>query len=228
MDCKQFLDYLDAEFSNSPSPDALAHLSDCADCRRAAALKDETLGILRALPEPPVPAGFADRMFDAVSRADARQPHRGASRAWALGMAAALALGIGIGIVVQWAATAPAGNYQVRNGTILVPPDAVTQVRIALDSAHPFQNVAFTVNVPAGMQLRGHPGEQQVAWSGVLVQGRNVLNLELVAKPGATGTLETDLEYAGHSSTYKVQVAAAGKPSLRSVIHSLLARMSLT
>lgn len=226
MDCKQFLDYLDSELFDSPSPVVQAHLVECAACRQAAASKQEALAILSELPEPRVPAGFADRMFSALPSAGAR-PQRGMPKAWTLAIAAALVIGIAIGVSFQWAANAPVGNYQVQNGTIVVPPERVTKVRIALDSAKAIQHVAFIINMPAGMELHGHPGEQQVAWTGVLAQGRNVLNLELVAKPGATGTLETDIQYAGRTSSYKVQIAAAGKSSLRNVINHLLARLRL-
>ncbi len=226
MDCKQFLDYLDSELFDAPSPLVQAHLAECGACRQAAASKQEALAILSELPEPPVPEGFAERILEGIPRAEPG-PGGDRSRIWALAVAAALVLGIVIGVSVQWAGKLPAGSYQVSNGTITVPSDAITRVRIALDSARAIQHVVFTVNLPADMQLRGHPGARQVAWQGVLVQGRNVLNLELVAKPGAKGTLRTDLQYGGRTSSYSVQVAAVGKSSLRDVIHHLLAQLRL-
>jgi len=226
MDCKQFLESLDSGLVDPASPQMQAHLSGCIACERAAALKAESLAILRGLPEPPVPSDLGKRIFDFIPK-DGRRQHRSARLGWALALAATLVLGVSIGVTFRWAAIAPGNSYQVRNGVIVVPADTVTQVRIALDAAQPLQHVAFTVNVPAGMHLRGHVGEQQVAWQGALAQGRNILNLQLVADRGTAGTLETDLHYGSHSSAYRVQVVAAGQSSFRNTIHRLLARMKL-
>lgn len=226
MDCKQFLDNLDSGLVELGSPQMQAHLSECSACQRAANLKTESLAILRGLPEPPVPSDLGERIFDFISK-DGTQPRRIPRLGWALALAATLMLGVGIGITLRWAAIAPGNNYQVRNGTIVVPADTVTQVRIALDAARPLQHVAFTINVPAGMHLQGHPGERQVAWNGALAKGRNVLNLALVADRGTAGTLEADLQYTNHSSAYKVKVVATDQSSFRNSLHRLLARINL-
>lgn len=226
MDCRQFLENLDSGLVELESPEMQAHRSGCVACRRAAALKTESLAILRGLPEPPVPSDLSERIFDFIPKDGAQRQH--ASRlSWALALAATLMLGVGIGMTLRWAAITPDSGYQVRNGTIVVPIDTVTQVRIAMDAARPLEHVAFTVNVPAGMHLRGHPDERLVAWHGALAKGRNVLKLELVADRGTTGTLETDLQYGGHNSAYKVQVVATDESSFRNTLHRLLARMKL-
>ena len=226
MDCNQFLDSLDAGLIDSASPQMQAHLAGCISCQRAAALKAESLTVLRGLPEPPVPSDLAERVFDFIPK-DNRQQHRHSRLNWALSLVAMLMLGVGIGFTFRWAAIAPDNNYQVRNGTIVVPADTVTQVRIALDAAQPLQHVAFTISVPAGMHLKGHAGEQQVAWNGALAQGRNVLNLQLVANRGTAGTLETHLQYNGYHSAYKVHVIVAAKSTFREHLHRLLARINL-
>lgn len=225
MDCNRLHIYLDSEPLGTPPAEVLEHLFQCASCRRTWALDHEARKILRTLPEPPVPPAFAERVLAFTRRnGEQRRRHR-AAKSWGLALAATLLLGIGIGITLQWAA--PTGGYQLRTGTILVPADTTTVVRIALDAAHPLHNVGFIVNVPQGMQLRGHPGERQVAWSGELAQGRNVLNLRLVARPGAAGTLETALHYAGKDNIFKVQIVAIEDETLRGVVRRLLARMKL-
>ncbi|MDE2196854.1 MAG: hypothetical protein KGJ56_06670 [Gammaproteobacteria bacterium] len=225
MDCNRLHTYLDTEPLVAPPAEVLEHLSQCASCREAWALAGKVQRILRSLPEPYVPLGFEERVLILSRRASEHRHHR-VARGWALALAATLLLGISIGIVLQWAA-APMGGYQLRTGAILVPADTATVVRIALDAAHPLHHVGFTVNVPQGMQLQGHPGEQQVAWSGELAQGRNVLNLRLVARSGAAGTLETALHYAGQDNIFKVQVVAIEDESLRGIVRRLLARMKL-
>ncbi len=221
MNCNRLHNYLDTAPLGTPPPEVLEHLSHCAACRKTWMLGRETLKILQMLPEPPVPYAFAERVL-AFTRRPGEPRHHGAAKGWALALAALLLLGIGIGIALQWAA-APTAGYQLRAGAILVPADTATVVRIALDAAHPLHHVDFIVNVPQGMQLQGHPGERQVAWSGELAQGRNVLNLQLVAEPGTAGTLETVLHYAGRDNIFKVQVMAIEDASLRGLVHRLLA-----
>lgn len=225
MNCEQLHKRLDTEPLDALAPEVREHLSQCARCRRAWALERETLITLQALPEPPVPTGFADRVLASVRAATERR-HRNVTRDWGLALAAAVLLGIGIGFALSWS-TGTHGGYQLQNGTVMVPAGRMTVVRIALDAAQPVHNVAFVITVPSGMHLQGHPGEEQVAWNGELVQGRNVLNLQLIAQPGAAGTLETALHYAGRDNLFKVRVMAAGNESLRSLVHRLWARIGL-
>ncbi|MBU6469469.1 MAG: hypothetical protein KGQ68_02110 [Gammaproteobacteria bacterium] len=225
MNCEQLHRRLDMEPLDTLAPELREHLSQCARCRRAWALQREMLAALRALPEPPVPPGFAERVLGSAWAATERR-HRNVTRDWGLALAAAVLLGIGIGLALSWGAGTH-GGYQLQNGTVMVPAGRMTVVRIALDAAQPVHNVAFVITVPSGMHLQGHPGEERVAWNGELAQGRNVLNLQLIAQPGAAGTLETALHYAGRDNLFKVRVMAAGNESLRGLVHRLWARIGL-
>ncbi|MBU6509340.1 MAG: hypothetical protein KGQ73_04055 [Gammaproteobacteria bacterium] len=169
------------------------------------------MAVLRTLPEPPVPAELAERVL-AFTRPAAARGRRNAARGWSLALAAAVLLGIGIGLLVAWMAGTPSAGYQLKDGVVMVPAGSVTTVHIALDSAHPIRHVGFVIHVPRGLELQGHPGEPQVAWSGKLAQGRNVLNIDLIARPGAAGTLETELHYDGQSSMLRTPVVAEGAP----------------
>lgn len=223
MNCRQLLAILDKSPPQTLPPEALAHLAHCARCRQAWGLVRETRKILRTLPEPPLPPELATRVLAFTQ--DRHTGHRRfALPSWGLALAATLLLGIGIGVSLTFAARGTAG-YRVQGQVLVVPAGSVTTVHIALDSVRSLQNVAFVVKVPEGMQLQGHPGAQQVAWNGELAQGRNVLNLDLLAAPGTAGILEADVHYANHTSTLKLRVAAAPAPSLRDRVHRWLTRL---
>ena len=226
MNCNDLHAILDAgALADMPPAEARAHLAACSACRRAWEQTRAALEVLHTLPEPPVPLDLAERILAFAHAPGKRQRRVPAIQPWGWALAAALLLGIGVGIFLTLAVGLNAPGYQVQDDTVLVPAGNVTTVRIALDATRPLQNVAFAVKIPAGMQLQGHPGEQQVAWNGELAQGRNVLNLELLAAPGAAGVVETDLHYGDHTSSFKLRVTAVKDTSLHVRLRRWLARI---
>lgn len=225
MNCEDLHAWLDTQRLDAPTPEVREHLTRCATCRRVWIRARDVLAVLRTLPEPSVPAGLAERLLT-FTRPAAARGRRNAVRGWSLALAAAVVLGIGIGLLVARMAGTPGPGYHLKDGIVMVPAGSVTTVRIALDSARPVRNVGFVIRVPRGVELQGHPGEQQVAWNGELAQGRNVLNIDLVARPGATGTLETELHYDGQISMLRTRVVAEGAP-WRNWISGLLSHLGL-
>ena len=225
MNCNELHVLLDTGApADIPPAEARAHLATCSACRRAWKQACAALEVLHTLPEPPVPWGLAERVLAFTHPPGKRQGRMPTARPWGWALAAAL-LGIGVGIFLTLAVGLHAPAYRVQDDTVLVPAGNITTVRIALDAVRPLQDVAFVVKIPAGMQLQGHAGEQQVSWNGELAQGRNVLNLELLAAPGAAGVVETDLHYADHTSSFKLRVTAVKDTSLRGRLRRWLARM---
>lgn len=222
MHCYKLLMYLDAG-APAPTPQAaLDHLSDCPSCRRAWRLAHETAASLKALPEPPLPAGFEGRVLASAFRA-AGQRRQTRVRGWGLALAATFVMGIAVGILLQVVHVGHAGGgYALQDGTITLTSGDVTTVRIALDATHPIKDVGFVIDVPAGMELEGHPDEQQVAWQGELQQGRNLLGLRLLAKPGAAGILQTEIHHDGQSSIFKVHVVAVEESTLWNLLRRML------
>lgn len=225
MNCEDLHAWLDTGRLETPTPEAREHMTQCAACQCAWTQARDALAVLRTLPEPPVPAGLAERVMT-FTRPAAARGRRNTTRGWSLALAAAVVLGIGIGLLVTWMAGTPSAGYQLKDGVVMVPAGSVTTVRIALDSARPIRDVGFVIRVPRGVELQGHPGEPQVAWSGDLAQGRNVLNIDLIARPGAAGTLETELHYDGQSSMLRTRVMAEGAP-WRNWISGLLSHLGL-
>src|SRR5215469_1164631 len=208
MNCDELLTYLDAS-APAPAPQAaLDHLSGCPSCRKAWRLAQETAASLKALPEPVVPAAFEERVLASAYRAAGRRrPIR--VRGWGLALAATFLMGIGVGVLLEVTHAGHRGGYILQDGTVMLAAGDTTTVNIALDAARPIQDVSFVVDVPAGMELAGHPGEPQVTWQGELRQGRNLLGLQLVAKAGAAGVLQTEIHHDGLDKVFQVHVVAA-------------------
>lgn len=209
MECTRLRDYLDSDMYPELPPEVRVHLAECDACRREWVLAERVSDTLRRLPSPLPPAGFAERALDRAYRDEAR--HRQAVRGWSLALAATFVLGVGIGAVLhRGGASAGTDGYALQDGTVTLAPDSTTTVRIALDSGRAIRDVDFVIDIPAGMELQGHPGEQQVAWHGELKQGHNVLGLPLVAKAGASGILEAQLHHDGRDDVLKVHVVTSG------------------
>ena len=212
---------MDGGFAGAPAAEAEAHLSACPSCRKAWNLSRQALEILKALPEPGIPTDFADRILaHAWSRHE--RPATAAHRWW-LALAATFVLGLGLGIVLTRTNLAGrAAAYTLRDGAVYLQSGNVTTVHIAVDAARDMDDVAFVIDVPAGMELQGHPGEQRVAWQGSLKQGRNLLGLPLQATPGAFGVLRAEVRHDDHDDVFRVRVVAAGGTTLWDLLRQAL------
>ena len=215
MDCRTVIEHLDSGASDAPAAELREHLAHCAACRKAWDAGRAAADTLKALPLPSMPAGFAERVLANTYReADHRDGRRRRLRDWGLALAATFLLGLGVGLVVASKAGGPADGYStLADGTLVLTPGNRTIVRIALDAERAIGDVDFVIDLPAGMELEGHPGERQVAWNGELKQGRNVLGLPLIAEAGASGELTTELRHDARDSVIKVRVVAARGPA---------------
>lgn len=221
MNCNELLTYLDAG-APAPTPQAaLDHLSGCPSCRKTWRLAQETAASLKALPEPPIPAGFEERVLASAYRAAGqRRPMR--ARGWGLALAATFLMGLFVGVLLEAVHPGHLGGTTLQDGTVMLTAGDATTVNIALDAARPIKDVGFVIDVPAGMELAGHPDERQVAWQGELQQGRNLLGLQLVAKAGAAGMLQTEIHHDGLNKVFQVHVVAVEESTVWDLLRHLL------
>jgi hypothetical protein len=64
----------------------------------------------------------------------------------------------------------------------------------------------LTVDLPAGVELRGHEGLRHVAWTAPLTSGSNVLPLEVAAVSGRGGQIAARLQHADGEQAFVVNV----------------------
>lgn len=158
--------------------DMVHHRETCAACARYDRQMRRLVGALSALPLP-------DSM---PAAAGGRRPSGAASRAAAprwLALAATLVLGVALGLLI--------GHRSGGGGeTIVAEPVALEaagerRIAIAIDSPRSFEHVEFVVELPAGVELLGFPGQRSVRWEGRLAAGRSRLQLPLRVAPDAEG-----------------------------------------
>ena len=103
MNCGIAHDLLQQSLDGTPieSPQWLAHLRDCADCRALVSASRRLEAGLHLLPAPQPPADMAVRIVEAV-RSDRRRARRRTQRRWAIGVALAASLLIALGFRFAW------------------------------------------------------------------------------------------------------------------------------
>ena len=201
---------LAGDMEDQPPPAVRAHLEACSGCRRDWQVNRRLSRALHDTLPPAVPAGFSQRVLTNVYAADQRR-HRRSAAIWAI--AATFVLGIGVGLGIQRLAPENAG-YLVNNGGIILRSDADTTVRLAFNAGNTIRDVRFTVSLPQGIEIEGHPGERRVSWLGELKKGRNLLNLRVIAHAGARGILVADLRHGSSEKTFRVPLQSAQHESL--------------
>ena len=209
--CQALLETRLAEGLDKPTPAAVqAHLDNCSGCRRGWQLDLRVYRTLYDNPPPAVPAGFPQRTFAHVYAAERRR-HWQIVTTWAL--TATLVLGIGIGIGLQRLVPGNTG-YVVNHGEVILRGDADTTVQLAFNAGNAIRNVRFTVSLPQGVEIEGHPGEHRISWLGELKKGRNLLDLHVMAHAGAHGVLTADLRHGDSEKTFRVPLRSTQPESL--------------
>jgi hypothetical protein len=79
-------------------------------------------------------------------------------------------------------------------------------INLVFAARAPVEDVAFTVDLPAGVELAEHPGERRVVGRAQLAGGDNALPLTLVARGGAGGQLAARLEHRDAQKVFVVDV----------------------
>jgi hypothetical protein len=156
----------------SGADDMARHRDSCAACAGYDRQMRRMVSELRQLPLPergaaPVPAAVH---------------HAGGPR-W-IALAATLVVGIALGFLL--------GDRGGEGETIVAEPivlegERAKRIAIAIESRRAHEEVEFVVELPAGVELAGHPGQRSVRWTGSLAEGRSRLQLPLQIAPGSEG-----------------------------------------
>lgn len=208
--CRRRFDrYLDGTISLTDRQEVDEHLVDCRECRDHLSWERRIWNELPRLVVPPMRSGFAKQaMAAAVSQSSARRPIR--RRMAGLAIAASLLAGIGIGIIVQ-------RQTQEHGAQTVQLAEGKDTIRLVFDASRPVQDVRFTVMLPAGIEVAGHPGAREIVWRGQLKQGRNLLSLPLVAERQGRGVLRAEVQYGQYAREIKVGVDVNGPKLLSSI-----------
>ena len=164
----------------------------------------ELLELLKDYPAAAPAAGFFDR---ALMRATHEGTRRQRNRWLLTGFGSAVAAGIALWLVAGFFMATP--NVAPPEPTI--PGIAMTleeprTVNLVFASKTALEAATLTVSLPAGIELAGFPGQREITWQTSLVEGRNLLPLELIALTPAGGEVLARLEHDNRNRTFRLRV----------------------
>jgi len=164
----------------------------------------EILSLLRDYPMAEPAAGFYDQAL-------ARATHEGTRRQrnrWILtGFGSAMAAGIVLWVIGGFLLATPV----VPQPEATIPGIALTleeprTINLVFASKSALDKATLTVTLPDGIELAGFPGQREIAWQTSLVEGKNLLPLELIALTPAGGEVLARLEHGDRNRTFRLRV----------------------
>jgi hypothetical protein len=164
--------------------------------------EQEVLDLLKDYPMQEATAGFYDQaLVRATHEGSRRQRNR-----WVLtGFAAAIVAGIALWFVGGAFLSTPVTPEAEIPGIAMTLEEPRT-VKLVFASKTALEGALLTVTLPEGVELAGFPGQREVTWETSLVQGKNLLPLELVALTPAGGEVLARLEHENRGRTFRLRV----------------------
>ena len=164
----------------------------------------ELLELLKDYPMPEATAGFYEQ---ALVRATHEGSRRQRNRWLITGFGSAVAAGIVLWLIGGLFLTAPT----LPEPGASIPGIAMTleeprTINLVFASAAALDSATLTVTLPEGIELAGFPGQREIAWQTSLVEGKNLLPLELVALTPAGGEVLARLEHENRNRTFRLRV----------------------
>ena len=154
---------------------------------------------------------MAEASADFYDQALVRATHEGTRRQrnrWLLtGFGSALAAGVVLWLIGGFFLTAP----DVPEADASIPGIAMTleeprMVNLVFASKTALDGAMLTVSLPDGIELAGFPGQREITWETSLVEGRNLLPLELIALTPAGGEVLARLEHDNRDRTFRLRI----------------------
>jgi hypothetical protein len=166
--------------------------------------EQELLALLKDYPAAAPPDGFYDR---ALMRATHEGTRRQRNRWVMTGFSSAVAAGIVLWIISGVFFTAP----DVTQPEATIPGIALTleeprTINLVFASKSALDTATLTVTLPEGIELAGFPGQREIAWQTSLVEGKNLLPLNLIALTPAGGEVLARLEHEDRNRTFRLRV----------------------
>lgn len=164
----------------------------------------EVLELLKDYPMPDASAGFFDQaLVRATHEGTRRQRNRWLMTGFGSAIAAGIVLWFVAGIFLQ--APAPPATQAGIPGIAMTLEEPRT-VNLVFASQSALEGAMLTVTLPEGIELAGFPGQREITWETSLVEGRNLLPLELVALTPAGGEVLARLEHDNRGRTFRLRV----------------------
>ena len=79
-------------------------------------------------------------------------------------------------------------------------------VRLVFNSAKPLQAATLSLALPENIELVGYDGRRELAWQTDLNEGRNLLQLPLIARGAVKDELVARVSHSGSSKTFRLRI----------------------
>ena len=164
----------------------------------------EVLELLKDYPMAEARAGFYDQ---AMARATHEGTRRQRNRWVMTGFGSAVAAGLVLWLIGGFFLTGPQTSEPVAE----IPGVAMTlaeprTVNLVFASKSRLDAATLTVTLPEGIELAGFPGQREIAWQTNLVEGKNLLPLELIALTPVGGEVLARLEHDNRKRTFRLRI----------------------
>ena len=189
-------DYLDGSLPLPERRDLEQHLSECTPCRTELARARAMREAMRTQPiEPPTPGFAAQALRRAAGGKETHGPRALLGAALGGALAATLAL---------WLfGTAP---HRASSPSVTLTVAQEHTVNLVFKTSQALAGTTFNLELPAGLELAGHPGERALTWHDNLHAGANLLALPLVAHQPVSGELVARIRHGTETRTFRVRV----------------------
>jgi len=223
----QLDDYLDLSLGQDEIASIRQHIGACPQCRGRLEQAKRLRSLLHALPISGPSEGFFEQAMANAKRQAAQQRRRRLTLVSGGALAASFALVFAVGLIMpnmqQRSQDSVTQGAQKMPG-ISIALGEVRNVSLSINSAVALNDVVFSIDLPSGFELYGFPKQTTVRWQGRLEQGKNLLELPVIAHQLGGGVIKARVEHAGKHTTYRLNMdvgRSSSQPKTQQVVHGV-------
>ncbi len=236
MNCQQILttidDYLDGNLDKDQRVGFDQHISVCESCQKKLAQARYVLDEVKSISIPAMSPGFTQRAIRNAVQAQDRPQRRGFMMGFGSAVAAGLVLALVVTGLLPTAQTPTPLTPQVASHVsdsiveISLSVEKVQMVNLVFDSTQAVAGAELSISLPEHVELSGYPGQQVLAWSTDLKQGRNVLSLPIKGLFNASGELVANINANGKIKAVRIQLQVDDAKIPHAVLEKYLQTLS--
>ena len=204
---KQLDDYMDGTLDDAETLALDAHVASCNTCRQTVESEQRLRGLLKDFPVPAPDTAYFDQALAKASHVSTNgQRNRWVMTGFGGAIAAGLVAWVIGGVLLQ--TPDPTDTAADIPGVTMVLEEPRT-VNLVFSSATALDGAVLTVNLPAGIEIEGFEGLQEITWMTSLQAGKNILPLRLIATTSQGGELLARLDHDDRDRTFRIRVSVS-------------------
>ena len=200
-------DYMDGTLDDAETLALDAHVASCNTCRQTVESEQRLRGLLKDFPVPAPDTAYFDQALAKASHVSTNgQRNRWVMTGFGGAIAAGLVAWVIGGVLLQ--TPDPTDTAADIPGVTMVLDEPRT-VNLVFSSAIALDGAVLTVNLPAGIEIEGFEGLQEITWMTSLQAGKNILPLRLIATTSQGGELLARLDHDDRDRTFRIRVSVS-------------------